>query len=98
MANEDLIVGGIFPKLFTFNGNLQDLPEKIRLIKPNDPCVIADLRTNQSDTNHASTFTTTNIGSNEFYSPIGCGTSVNGKQVYWDKIQGTSGNTCWVYQ
>lgn len=96
--NEDLIMGGIFPIKFTFDGNLQQLPEKIRVIKPNDPCVISDLRTNQSNTNHAITFATTNIGASENYTPVGCGQSVNGKPIFWDKIKGTAGNTCFLYR
>lgn len=91
-------MGGVYPVLFTFDGNLQDLPAKIKVIKPNDPCVISDLRTNMSDTNHASTFSTTNIGAIENYTPVGCGDTVNGKAVYWEKAKGTSGHTCWLYQ
>ena len=94
----DLDMGGVYPVLHTFTGSEQTLPARIKCIKPNDPCTISSLKDNMDTTNHASTFATVNIGAVENYTPLKCDTRKAGKQVYWSKVTGTNGNTCWLYQ
>lgn len=90
-----LMLGGVDPVLFTFDGTEQILPDGIKMIKPNgDGCIISSLKKTGDDvTNYASTFATTDLVGDK-YTPIICG----GTGKHWDKITGTVGGTCWVYK
>lgn len=95
MATEELELGGYFPRLITFTGAEQDLPDFCVMIKPNDPCIITSLKVKDNPIwNYAELhgYQGVDIGSEKF-SPI----RLKDRRNPWFKITGTAGGSCWAY-